>query len=94
MKTTKVQYFLWKKGSSDDVIIYSPSKATPDCIPYYAKNHSSTSFSKFTWRSLTAFEATLKRSYYHFTCSLLLPSDHTREDLIEYYTTIKKKLSL
>lgn len=94
MKTTKVQYFLWKRGGSDDIVMYTPSDANPDCIPYYAKNHSSTSFNKFTWKSLTAFEDALKRHNYNFICSLLIPSDHTREDLTVHYTTIKKKLSL
>ena len=94
MKTIKVQYFLWEKPNINDVVIYSPSKANPDCIPYYNKNSSSTNFYKFTFKSLAALEDALKRNNYNFICSLLLPSDHTNEDLTEYYTTIKKKLSL
>lgn len=94
MKTTKTQYFLWKKDNINDVIIYSPSKVNPDCIPYYNKNNFSTNFYKFTFKSLAALEDALKRNNYNFICSLLLPSDHTNEDLTVYYTTIKKKFSL
>ena len=94
MKTTKIQYFLWKTIDRDDVIMYAPLNATSEGTPYYYKNDSSSSFNKNTYRSLTGIEDALKRNGYHFICSLLTPSDHTREDLIEYYTTIKKKFSL
>ena len=94
MRTTKIQYFLWKRRNSDDVVMYTPSKANPDCIPYYSKNDGSNNFHKFTWRSIVTLEDALKKGNYNFICSLLLPSDHTNEDLTEYYTTIKKKLSL
>ena len=94
MKTTKIQYFLWKTIDRDDVIMYAPLNATSEGTPYYNKNSNSSSFSKFTNNSLTGIEDALKRHSYHFICSLLIPSDHTSEDLSEYYTTIKKKFSL
>lgn len=94
MKTTKVQYFLWEKPNINDVIIYSPSKVNPDCIPYYNKNNVSTNFYKFTFKSLAALEDALKRNNYNFICSLLIPSNHTTKDLAKYYITIKKNLSL
>lgn len=94
MKATKVQYFLWEKPNINGVVIYSPSKANPDCIPYYNKNSNSTNFYEFTYKSLAALENALKRNNYNFICSLLLPLDHTNEDITVYYTTIKKKLSL
>ena len=94
MKTTKIQYFLWKIIDSDDVIMYAPLNATSERIPYYHKGDNSSSFDKREYRSLTALEDALKRHSYHLVCSLLLPSDHTNEDLTVYYTTIKKKFSL
>ena len=94
MKTTKTQYFLWKRIGSDDVVMYAPLDATSESTPYYEKMNSSSSFGKCTSKSLTALENALKRHSYHFICKLLIPSDHTSEDLIEYYTTIKKKFSL
>lgn len=94
MKTKKIEYFLWKSIGSDDVIIYAPSNATSESMPYYSKNNGSSNFYKFSWKSLTDLEAALKRNGYHFICSLLIPSDHTNEDLARYYATIKKNLSL
>ena len=94
MKTTKIQYFLWKRMSCDDVVMYAPLNATSEGTPYYNKTNSSSSFGEYTYSSLTALEDALKRHSYHFICSLLTPSDHTSEDLIEYYTTIKKKFFL
>lgn len=94
MKTTKIQYFLWKRIGNDDVVMYAPLNATSESIQYYDKNSNSSSFGRCTSKSLTALEDALKRYNYHLICSLLIPSDHTSEDLIEYYTTIKKKFSL
>lgn len=94
MKTTKIQYFLWKGIGSDMAVMYAPSNATSEDMPYYSKNDESSNFYKHSWRSLTDLEAALKRNDYHFICSLLIPSDHTNEDLAKYYAAIKKNLSL
>ena len=94
MKPTKLQYFLWKSTCSNNIVMYAPSNITSEGITYYEKIDQSSSFRMYTWKSLTDLEATLRRSNYHFICSLLIPSDHIKEDLAKYYTTIKKNLSL
>ena len=94
MKTTKIQYLLWKRIDNDSAVMYAPLNTTSESTPYYDKNNNSSSFGRCTSKSLTALEDALKRQSYHFICKLLIPSDHTSEDLIEYYTTIKKKFSL
>ena len=98
MKTTKTQYFLWKKANSDSVVIYAPSAATTDGVTYYSKNYGNCKFRKYIWRDssdpLAGMKSGLERYDYHLVCSLLIPSNHTTKDLAKYYTTIKKKLSL
>ena len=98
MKTTKTQYFLWKKDDSDTVLIYAPSAATTEGVTYYIKNYGNCEFGKYTWRDsfdpLAGIKFGLKRHNYRLVCSLLIPSNHTTKDLAEYYTTIKKNLSL
>ena len=98
MKTTKIQYFLWKKDNNDAVLIYAPSAATTEGVTYYSKNYGNHEFSKYIWRDssdpLAGIKYGLKRHGYHLVCSLLIPSNHTTKDLAKYYTTIKKKLSL
>lgn len=98
MKTTKVQYFLWKKDNDDAVLIYAPSAATTEGVTYYIKNYENREFSKYIWRDssdpLADIKSRLKRYNYHLVCSLLIPSNHTTKDLAKYYTTIKKKFSL
>lgn len=98
MKTTKTQYFLWKKDDNDTVLIYAPSAATTEGVTYYIKNYENCEFGKYTWRDsfdpLAGIKFGLKRHNYHLVCSLLIPSDHTTKDLAKYYNTIKKNLSL
>lgn len=98
MKTTKTQYFLWKKDNNDAVLMYAPSAATTEGITYYVKNRGNHEFGRYTWRDsfdpLTGIKSGLKRNGYHLVCSLLIPSNHTTKDLAKYYTTIKKNLSL
>lgn len=98
MKTTKVQYFLWKRHNDDVVLMYAPSAATTEGITYYIRSYGNREFGKYTWRDsfdpLTGIKSSLKRNGYHLVCSLLIPSNHTTEDLAKYYTTIKKNLSL
>lgn len=98
MKTTKTQYFLWKKDDNDTVLIYAPSAATTEGMPYYIKNYGNCEFGEYTWRDsfdpLAGIKFALKRHNYHFVCSLLIPSNHTTKDLAKYYTSIKKNLSL
>ena len=98
MKTDKIEHFLWKKKDSDAVLMYTLTNATTKSITYYYKNHGKSKFHKYAWRHdfdpLTDIKSSLKRSSYRFICSMLIPSDHTNEDLSEYYTAMKKKLSL
>lgn len=98
MKTTKIQYFLWKKANNDAVLIYAPSAATTEGVTYYTKNYGNCEFSKYTWRDssdpLADIKSRLEKHNYHLVCSLLIPSNHTTKDLAKYYTTIKKNLSL
>ena len=98
MKTTKIQYFLWKKDNNDTVVIYAPSAATTEGVTYYTKNYGNHEFRKHIWRDnsdpLADIKSSLKRNGYHLACSLLIPSNHTTKDLAKYYTTIKKNLSL
>lgn len=98
MKTTKTQYFLWKKDNNDAVLICAPSAATTEGVTYYIKNYGNCEFSKYIWRDssdpLAGIKSGLKRNGYHLVCSLLIPSNHTTKDLAKYYTTIKKNLSV
>lgn len=98
MKTTKIQYFLWKKDGNDAVLIYAPSAATTEGVTYYNKNYGNSEFSKYIWRyssdPLADIKSSLEKHGYHLVCSLLIPSNHTTKDLAKYYTTIKKNLSL
>lgn len=98
MKTTKIQYFLWKKDNDDAVLIYAPSAATTEGVTYYTRNYGTHEFRKYIWRDgsdpLAGIKFGLKRHGYHLVCSLLIPSNHTTKDLAKYYTTVKKNLSL
>lgn len=98
MKTTKIQYFLWKKDDNDSVLMYAPSAATTEGVSYYIKNDGNHKFSKYTWSDssnhLAGIKSGLERHNYHLVCSLLIPSNHTTKDIDKYYTTIKKNLSL
>ena len=98
MKTTKTQYFLWKKDHNDAVLIYAPSAATTEGVTYYSKNYGNREFLKYIWTDssdpLADIKSSLERHDYYFVCSLLIPSNHTIKDLAKYYTTIKKNLSL
>lgn len=98
MKTTKTQYFLWKRHNDDAVLIYAPSAATIEGVTYYIKNYGTHEFNKYIWRDssdpLAGIKSSLERHNYHLVCSLLIPSNHTTKDLAKYYTTIKKNLSL
>lgn len=98
MKTTKTQYFLWKKDDNDTVLMYAPSAATTESVAYYIKIYRNGEFSKYIWRDssdpLADIKSDLERHNYHLVCSLLIPSNHTTKDLAKYYTTIKKNLSL
>lgn len=98
MKTTKIQYFLWKNDSNTSVLIYAPSAATTGGVTYYFQNYENSEFSKYVWRDisdpLASIKSSLERHGYHLVCSLLIPSNHTTKDITKYYTTIKKNLSL
>lgn len=98
MKTTKIQYFLWKNDNNDSVLMYAPSAATTEGVTYYIKNDGNHEFGKYTWRDssdpLAGIKSGLERYNYHLVCSLLIPSNHTTKDITKYYTTIKKNLSL